>query len=124
MCAFIALAFIFSIWWLTLLDIPGGPKFIVYGGAVQVGFGMRMEPPFHVEPHGSGLSLWNKWRLRSANYTIPFYALFLASAIPTLLVWRFVPKFPRGHCRRCGYNLTGLTEARCPECGIGFGDSR
>jgi hypothetical protein len=27
----------------------------------------------------------------------------------------------RGLCTRCGYNLTGLTEPRCPECGTGFG---
>ena len=39
----------------------------------------------------------------------------------SLLHWRFGPKPPvPGHCRRCGYNLTGLTEARCPECGTGF----
>ena len=43
-----------------------------------------------------------------------------AAGLPSFLVWRFVPKFPRGHFRRCGYNLTGLTEARCPECGTGF----
>lgn len=22
-----------------------------------------------------------------------------------------------GHCKECGYNLTGLTSSRCPECG-------
>jgi hypothetical protein len=26
----------------------------------------------------------------------------------------------RGLCVECGYNLTGLTEARCPECGRAF----
>jgi hypothetical protein len=26
----------------------------------------------------------------------------------------------RGRCERCGYKLTGLTEARCPECGKAF----
>ncbi len=26
----------------------------------------------------------------------------------------------RGHCLTCGYNLTGLTEPRCPECGTAF----
>jgi predicted amidophosphoribosyltransferase len=45
---------------------------------------------------------------------------FILWTVPTLLVWRFLPKFPRGHCRRCGYNLKGLTEPRCPECGESF----
>jgi hypothetical protein len=26
-------------------------------------------------------------------------------------------RFPSGHCQRCGYNLDGLPEQRCPECG-------
>ena len=25
-------------------------------------------------------------------------------------------------CRRCGYNLTGLSDPRCPECGTSFSD--
>ena len=56
--------------------------------------------------------------------TTRFAVPFLAVAVLTLLVWRFMPKFPRGHCRRCGYNLKGLTEARCPECGTGFVSDR
>ena len=32
------------------------------------------------------------------------------------------PEEPPAKCRRCGYNLTGLSAPRCPECGcvIGF----
>ena len=41
----------------------------------------------------------------------------------TILRWRIIvgsakKRYPL--CQRCGYNLTGLTEARCPECGIPF----
>ena len=31
----------------------------------------------------------------------------LSFGVLTFLVWRFAPKFARGHCRRCGYNLKG-----------------
>ncbi len=34
------------------------------------------------------------------------------------LVWRF--RDDPGFCINCGYNLTGLTEPRCPECGQPF----
>ena len=49
----------------------------------------------------------------------PFHVacvVFAARALWLLRRDRHVP----GHCQRCGYNLTGLTEARCPECGAGF----
>ena len=33
---------------------------------------------------------------------------------------RQVRRLRSGCCIECGYNLTGLTEPRCPECGTGF----
>ena len=71
--------------------------------------------------HPPGWHSWNAWRAHwPTPLEVPLYAALGAVAVPTLLVWRFVPKFPRGHCRRCGYNLKGLTETRCPECGQPF----
>lgn len=32
----------------------------------------------------------------------------------------FGPPAPPGHCTKCSYNLRGLAEARCPECGTPF----
>ncbi len=31
---------------------------------------------------------------------------------------------PAGHCRRCGYDLTGNLSGRCPECGVAISVSR
>ena len=48
-------------------------------------------------------------------------ALALDCAAGPLLNWVrefWVP----GHCLRCGYNLTGLSASRCPECGAALGD--
>ena len=104
------------------------PAITVHGGAVGIaldGQSLRRwllmidRGPFFSDSPSWGS--WNEWRAISGRLVVaPRYALFLAVAVPTLLVWRFVPKFPRGHCRRCGYNLTGLAEARCPECGQAF----
>ena len=50
--------------------------------------------------------------------------------LATVLVWRETPAerltrltahgMPVIACPLCGYNLAGLTEARCPECGASF----
>ena len=41
----------------------------------------------------------------------------LVALVPTALLWYLDCRRPLpGHCR-CGYNLTGLTSPRCPECG-------
>ncbi len=33
-------------------------------------------------------------------------------------------RFPAGHCRKCGYDLTGNVSGRCPECGMRRGRRR
>ncbi len=37
--------------------------------------------------------------------------------------WGKKPEPKLGHCHKCGYNLTGLPENRCPECGERFSPS-
>ena len=50
--------------------------------------------------------------------------IWVVTSLPLCgLVWwrnRFRPIFPPGHCAKCGYNLRGLPEPRCPECGTPF----
>ena len=48
------------------------------------------------------------------------FALWTGTMVSLLITTAFVAKFRRGHCHRCGYDLTGLTEPRCPECGQPF----
>ena len=122
LCVLIAAAFVWSAWWLVT-SRAGEVHVGIASGCVGVTLGGdRIFVGVHWQPFG--LSDWNTWDYvpppGDTSVWFPLYAVFLAVAIPTLLIWRFVPKFPRGHCRRCGYNLTGLTEARCPECGMGF----
>ena len=41
----------------------------------------------------------------------------VASAIPNLIVWYRDRRRPPGHCQSCGYDLTGNESGVCPECG-------
>jgi hypothetical protein len=56
---------------------------------------------------------------------VPFWALVVLFALwPVLALfrgpWRRAVRCAAGRCRHCGYDLTGLTEPRCPECGGDF----
>ncbi len=61
-----------------------------------------------------------KWPTHSAkieyHLKIPLWSLFLAGVLPTLILW-FRDRPRKGHCRHCGYNLTGNLSGRCPKCG-------
>jgi hypothetical protein len=46
---------------------------------------------------------------------IPLALVAIATAV---FWWRDAKRdIPPGHCRKCGYNLTGNVSGRCPECG-------
>ncbi len=55
-----------------------------------------------------------------SEFVIPLWIPALVLAVPTLFFWRRSRRHRAGYCRKCRYNLTGLTEPRCPECGTEF----
>jgi hypothetical protein len=68
-----------------------------------------------------------RWSPRDAHQ--PFLImgfLYVAVRTPlTILAWRLPPQGrPPWQCQICGYNLFGLSEPRCPECGAGFDPAR
>lgn len=49
---------------------------------------------------------------------IPFWIPFLLVAIPTAILWWLDPRrILPGHCKGCGYDLTGNISGVCSECG-------
>jgi hypothetical protein len=67
--------------------------------------------------------------IRNAAFRIPLWAIFIVFAIyPTLTAaiiarawYRHRHYRKQGHCKECGYNLTGNTSGICPECGERIG---
>lgn len=59
-----------------------------------------------------------------AVYRVP---LLLVTAflliLPAVRMLRTRARSERGHCVKCGYNLTGNTSGACPECGEPFAES-
>ncbi len=119
LCVLIAAAFVVSGWWSFGLDVKGGPFVMVVGGTVWLGIDDVDTRWVFFDPSPM-VGWWWKNFGWIAYAHVSLFSLFAVVAIPTLLVWRFWPKPVKpGHCR-CGYDLTGLPEPRCPECGKPF----
>lgn len=60
------------------------------------------------------------WSEESASqlFMLAFVLPWLLCTIILSLFKR--PPIPSGHCRRCGYELTGNLSGTCPECGFSF----
>jgi len=74
---------------------------------------------------------WKQGTIRSCtrgfrrHIVLPLWMPFvLFAACPVIAFirgpYRRATRRATGFCRRCGYNLTGLVEPRCPECGTGM----
>jgi hypothetical protein len=129
MCVLIAAAFVVSLWWslgYKRNSEPPGYTFVIAAGRTvfETGFAVRGVPDhwYVIRHDGIGKQwLWPDelyyFDDRVTSFVLPLWVPFLALLLPTLLLW-FLDRRrpPPGHCR-CGYNLTGLTSGRCPECG-------
>lgn len=93
-------------------DEPTGPPMPRNGCAIQVADGC--------------LVIWAPWLicppipLRSTSVLFAVVAGYLA-AWPYLCRYR---RRKRGLCVKCGYDLTGNTSGKCPECGSEVGEAR
>ena len=64
-----------------------------------------------------------RWIYRSSSFIksldIPLWIFLLPVGVATLMLWGRDRKHHKpGHCRKCGYNLTGNESGLCPECGL------
>jgi hypothetical protein len=111
-------------WWLCL-QLSSWFAGIGYGGRVAAWDSSLEGCEFHVSPVPRQMAFdygdWSRLVCHSGQYwdvTIPFWMLLVLAALPTaFLWWRDRRSIPPGHCRKCGYNLTGNVSGRCPECG-------
>ena len=134
----IAAAFVVSTRWTVAWSFGEYYGAVLYKGCFEVtrwpdDWRERYSPSFRTD----GIELWettkeedfnalvwwtetgtHMWGIRYAR--LPIWIALTAVAVPTLLIWRFGRKpIKPGHCR-CGYDLRGLPEPRCPECGEPF----
>ena len=50
--------------------------------------------------------------------SLPLWLPLVLPARAVVLGWSGGHRVPGGRCQICGYDLTGNTTGRCPECGI------
>jgi len=75
---------------------------------------MSTEPPLGVTDGATGLRYWVRQRFGSVALWLP---LVIVASATLLMFWIDRRRIPPGHCRRCGYDLTGNTSGICSECG-------
>jgi hypothetical protein len=57
------------------------------------------------------------WRSDLKCVQMPLWIPLLLVIAATAWLWLRLRSTPAGHCRTCGYDLTGNVSGRCPECG-------
>lgn len=85
---------------------PGHSTGVPFTSGLQVLFGYELPP------------LRACWRRMGSLLDVVFPTWPLYTIVAVTAAWRVLRRGPkRGHCARCGYNLTGNASGTCPECG-------
>lgn len=75
-------------------------------------------PPWNRPPMAWGL--WQphlRTNPRAQLLMLPCWLSMLLTTIPAVILQRKLRRPAPGHCKSCGYNLTGNMSGVCPECG-------
>ncbi len=135
LCVLLCALWLMTGWWTWIVyrhpaDEVGMILYVNYGGLALRRTSSPYSPKFFGQAEGitsdrHGLRwTWNvygEWdSLNDWNVRIPFWVPFLLIALPTgYLFWSDHRRRMRaGCCEKCGYDLTGNTTGRCPECGM------
>ena len=121
-CVLIVAATVVSFWRSFTICVPGWLVTVNFGSAYV--FADLIAPAggwsaWSTGPVSQDFHLWTaKWQFTGLTIrSYPAWMFLLAALIPTMLAWRRLRRPLPGHCRKCGYNLTGNVTGKCSECG-------
>ena len=90
-------------------------------GVGREGYDPRFEVASGVWSRSPGIYTWMPVYFSAPPdwvLAIPLWMPLIAIAIPTAWLWWRDRRHPSGHCRKCGYDLTGNVTGVCSECGF------
>lgn len=128
-CALIGVAWLVSMQWGLVYESKPYLGGLAVGvvGVTPIARDDYRGPGWHVVEMGGQLVWQEAWfhrwpeltvDIRKLKVVIPLWIPFVLLAVPTAILWYRDRRHPLGHCRKCGYNLTGNVSGVCPECGM------
>jgi len=109
-------------------DLAGPPTPPVFRFPINIGdrrqvphVGSRWRGKIGPQPFAPLAFAGPLWRVESSFLRLPVWPLVIPLMVPpirdSIRERRRLRRKKRNECLECGYNLTGLIEPRCPECG-------
>jgi hypothetical protein len=113
-----------SIWWGVSYVYEGRCGFDIIDGALSLVYSAERVPGT-LDGWHTGKSIAIIWRPSWYSYpeddawilNLPLWIPSLCIVFPTMILFLLDRRIPKGHCRGCGYDLTGNESGTCPECG-------
>ncbi len=88
-------------------------------GLIQLSSNQTFTIEFH-KPAGNYLAsppiVWQRPHYPNHLLFVAHWLVNLIAWSLFVILWRTRRKYSKGHCQRCGYDLTGNESGRCPEC--------